>query len=465
MLEQAIAHYHEILDPPTARATQEQLTESLRARNLFFGERPLTTVLRPRLVSAEQYDLLRSACGLVASAARRLATAMLDDPALRAQLALTPGEEALIAMHPGYAEPSAHSRMDTFLTLDGSSLQFVEYNAESPAAIAYEDVLSEVFLELPAMRRFAERYSISALPARQRLLDTLLAAWRGFGGTRAPTIAIVDWKDLPTHSEFLLFQQYFRANGLEALICTPDDLGYYDGRLHARVGGATTPIDLVYKRVLTSEFLMRYGDQAFEHPLVLAYADGKICLVNSFRAKLLHKKAIFALLTDERLQEEFTHDERAAIGRHVPWTRMVREGPSTYAGEPIDLIDFARANQERLLLKPNDEYGGKGIIIGWESSAAEWARGLQEALQTPFVLQERVEIAYEDYPALVDGQLRIGRRLVDSDPFLFGTEVAGCLTRLSTVTLLNVTAGGGSTVPMFVIGPRADHQPPTASDQ
>src|SRR5262249_37264148 len=101
--------------------------------------------------------------------------------------------------------------------------------------------------------------------------------------------------------------------------------------------------------------------------------------------------------------------------------------------------------------KPNDEYGGKGIVIGWETSAGEWAAALKEALETPFVVQERVAIAYEDYPAMVDGQLHIGRRVVDSDPLLFGTEVTGCLTRLSTVTLLNVTAGGGSTVPMFVI--------------
>jgi hypothetical protein len=70
-------------------------------------------------------------------------------------------------------------------------------------------------------------------------------------------------------------------------------------------------------------------------------------------------------------------------------------------------------------------------------------------------VQERVEIAYEQYPALVDGQVQIGRRLVDSDPFMFGSQVKGCLSRLSTVTLLNVTAGGGSTVPVFVIEPAA----------
>ncbi|HEU5099853.1 MAG TPA: hypothetical protein VFU22_12570 [Roseiflexaceae bacterium] len=454
MLQQAIAHYHALLDPDTARATQQQLNDEQRARNLFFGERPLVSVLRPRFITADQYALIQRACGLVAGAAQRLAPALLDDANLRADLALTPGEERLIAMHPGYDEPSAHSRMDTFLTVDGSSLQFVEYNAESPAAIAYEDVLSDVFEQLPAMQRFAERYKLAKLPARQRLLETLLSAWSAFGGGHPPTIAILDWKGLPTHSEFLLFQQYFREHNLEAVICSPDELRYADGRLYAEIESRRTPIDLVYKRVLTSEFLMHYGDEVFDHPLVLAYAAGKVCLVNSFRAKLLHKKSIFSLLTDDRLRDQFSAEEREAIARHVPWTRLLSPGETSYGGERVNLLDFARKNQDRLLLKPNDEYGGKGIVIGWETSAADWERGLHEALQTPFVIQERVEIAYEDYPAIVDGQLQIGRRLVDTDPFLFGSQVQGSLTRLSTVTLLNVTAGGGSTTPVFLIDER-----------
>lgn len=460
MLEQAVADYHALLEPDVARASQEQLTAGLRERRLFFGERPLVTVLRPRLISAAQYQLMRDAVGLVGSAMRSLAAAVEQHPELRAVLALTPGEERLLALHPGYSEPSAHSRMDTFLTLDGSSLQFVEYNAESPAAIAYQDALSEVFFSLPVLQQFQRRYRVDSLPARHLLLDTLLGTWREFGGGGAPRIAILDWKDLPTQSEFELFQRYFQDHGLEAVICAPDDLDFRDGRLSARdyvgraAGQGPFPIDLVYKRVLTSELLTHYGEDLFEHPLVRAYAAGTLCLVNSFRAKLLHKKSIFALLTDDATQPLFSAEERVAIARHVPWTRLLRPGRTTYQGQPVDLLEFARANQQRLLLKPNDEYGGKGIVIGWETSPADWEQALAEALLSPSVLQERVQIAYEDYPSLIDGQVQIGRRLVDSDPFLFGTHCEGCLTRLSTVTLLNVTAGGGSTVPMFVVEPR-----------
>lgn len=456
-LAEAIDYYHSLLDAEGAREAWLRLSEEMRARRLYFGERPLATVLRPRLITSSQYDLLRRSVGIVARAARKLAAQALEESpegaAIRAKLLLTRHERALIDMHPGYAEPSAHSRMDTFLTVDGSSLQFVEYNAESPAAIAYEDLLSEAFLEMPVMRAFAQRYTIQALPARQRLHDTLLACWHEAGRPGGdPAVAIVDWRGLPTATEFEMFVDYFADKGLRAVICTPDELYFRDGKLVAEVDGLPTPVTIVFKRVLTSEFLTHYGESALEHPLVKAYAAGACVVVNSFRAKLLHKKSLFHLLSDEQFHDSLSSEERDTIERHVPWTRVVDPGPTSYKGETIDLLPFARANRERLLLKPNDEYGGKGITIGWECSAQEWEAALTAALESPFVVQEKVQIAYEPYPALVDGQVVIGERLVDSDPFLFGSEVQGSLCRLSTVTLLNVTAGGGSTVPVFVIG-------------
>jgi hypothetical protein len=92
------------------------------------------------------------------------------------------------------------------------------------------------------------------------------------------------------------------------------------------------------------------------------------------------------------------------------------------------------------------------VIIGWEAPVELWDKALQEATTMPVVVQERVNIAYEDFPSVTDGKLNINRRLVDADPFIFfGRTANGCLTRLSSVTLLNVTAGGGSVVPTFVI--------------
>lgn len=456
-LVQAIADYHALLDPELAAVSWQRLTEEMRASRLYFGERPLATVLRPRLMTMTQYELLQRGTQQVAEAARSIVAAVLADDevgrAVREVLMLTPLEERLITMHPGYLEPSAHSRMDTFLTVDGSSLQFVEYNAESPAAIAYEDLLAQAFMTIPVMQEFIKRYPLMPLPARQYMLRTLIESWRTAGSPgHEPRVAIVDWYGVPTATEFEMFRQYFSEHGLPTVICSPHDLVFRDGQLIARTAdGSEMSVTIVFKRVLTSEFLSHYGDDALSHPLVQAYAAGACVIVNSFRAKLLHKKSLFALLSDDRFHEPLSAEQRSAVMAHVPWTRVVRPGQTTYQGETIDLLAFARANRERLLLKPNDEYGGKGITIGWEVSADAWDAALQAALETPFVVQERVTIAYEPYPAFVDGQVVIADRLVDSDPYLFGTTVHGCLCRLSTVTLLNVTAGGGSTVPVFVI--------------
>jgi hypothetical protein len=45
--------------------------------------------------------------------------------------------------------------------------------------------------------------------------------------------------------------------------------------------------------------------------------------------------------------------------------------------------------------------------------------------------------------------------MLDTAPFVSdGAYVEGCMTRLGTAALLNVTAGGGSNVPTYVIEPR-----------
>ena len=93
------------------------------------------------------------------------------------------------------------------------------------------------------------------------------------------------------------------------------------------------------------------------------------------------------------------------------------------------------------------------MVIGWETTDDEWNAALQKAISEPSIVQEQVEIAYERFPFVdASGNIYIGRRLVDCDPFLFnGDTVGGCLVRLSSVTLLNVTAGGGSVVPAFIV--------------
>ncbi|MBD0372925.1 MAG: hypothetical protein ICV60_18925, partial [Pyrinomonadaceae bacterium] len=190
-----------------------------------------------------------------------------------------------------------------------------------------------------------------------------------------------------------------------------------------------------------------------EYPALLdAYRAGAICMVNSFRSKLIHKKALFAVLTDERHAHLFSEDEREAIRAHVPWTRRVRDEKTEHYGQEVGLLDFIRQKRDRLVLKPNDDYGGHGIYIGWNTDEISWGEALHNALGNgDYLVQERVPTARETFPALqLDGSVEFAEQLVDLDPLLFDGKVGSAFTRLSFTELANVTSGGGM-VPTFII--------------
>jgi uncharacterized circularly permuted ATP-grasp superfamily protein len=279
------------------------------------------------------------------------------------------------------------------------------------------------------------------------ILDALLASYREWGGVaRPPQIAIVDWRGVPTWSEFEILQGRFEKLGVPTLICTPEDLRFDGGALV----GLGKKIDLVYRRVLINDILARPEECS---ALVKAYEARAVCVANTLRCKIPHKKAFFAVLTDDRNRELFSIEERELIRRHIPWTRIVADVRTSRVGEAIGLLEYVRANRERFVLKPNDEYGGAGVMLGWEASASEWDSGLQRAVAAgggSWVVQERIAVRREVFPYVEDGRVFMRDFLVDFAPYLFRGKMSGFLTRLSSTGLANVTSGGGQ-VPSFVV--------------
>ena len=447
MLQEAVEFYHQLLqEGEVAESSRRMLDEGLERARLIFGGRRLSPYLRPHFVTEEDFARVTRVCETVWSAIQKVKDAAVEDERLLDELGVTEVERELVRIDPGYRAVSPTARLDSFLTADAYS--FVELNGESPAGIAYADAAYEIFSGLPVMRRFAERYTLRTFNGRPQLLETLLEAYREYAGGGAkekPSIAIVDLKGLPTQKEFELFRDYFEAEGHPAVICAPEDLEFAGGRLRC----GEFEIDLVYKRLLVNEYLPIID----KHPALLeAYRAGAVCLVNNFRSKMIHKKALFAVLTDPAHARLFDDEELEVIRRHVPWTRKVREGKTEKDGAEIDLLDFVRRSSGHLVLKPNDDYGGHGIYIGWNTSEGEWEEALRAALKDgDYLVQERVSTARETFPALAeDGSVVYAEQLVDLDPLLFNGRVGSAFTRLSSNELANVTAGGGM-VPTFII--------------
>lgn len=452
MLAEAIETYHSLLTPAVARESWDQLQDQAKRRGLYFGTRDITTVLRPRFLTTEQYHFLQAAIRAVMPAFGKAYHAALEDEAVRAQFHLNDWEETMVREPFGYTEPSPSSRMDSFYLPESGVVQLTEFNAEIPAGQAYTDVLSEVFYGMRAMGEFQREYEVRPLPTRNQMLYALLDSYRQWGGVERPRIAILDWKEVPTYSEFVLFRDYFESQGYETQIVDPRACEYINGTLVAD----GFEINLVYKRVLISELVER-GDLGLEHPVIRAVRERAACMVNPFACKILHKKASLAVLTDERNENLYASHELRAIANFIPWTRVLEERKTIYNGETIDLIPFLAQNKDEFVVKPNDEYGGKGVVLGWTVSQSEWESILRDRLHEPTIAQKKVTLPEEPFPSFVDGNVEVYDRMLDTDPYIwYGGYMSGALCRLSTAALLNVTAGGGSTVPTFVIEKRTE---------
>ena len=446
MVLDPVQHWHELLLSSLDASPRftEQFYDKLREEKLVFGNRVHCPFLRPFFLSRQDEQRVRVVAETMAELAERVTAAALQDRGLLAQFHLRPEEERLVRIHSGYGPASTASRLDAFL-LPGS-LMFAEYNGESPAGAGYAESLGNIFCNLAVTREFGRKFEVHTYPLSAKLLDALVMSYQEWSGvSKRPQMAIVDWREVPTWSEFEILKLRFEAMGIPVELSDPRDL-IFDGKSLAANG---KKIDLLYRRVLINDIVARPGECK---ALVDAYQAGVVCVANHFRCKIPHVKAFFAVLTDERNASLFSFDERQMIRKHVPWTRVVADVPTSHFGEHIDLLTFVRRNREKLVLKPNDEYGGSGVTLGWETNESQWDAAIETAVSARrgcWIVQERIPIRREVFPFIEpQGGVVLREMLVDFAPYLFRGKFCGFLTRLSATGLANVTSGGGQ-VPAF----------------
>jgi hypothetical protein len=454
--------WHDLLQPVLEKSPNfpAKFLDKLGTEKLTFGDRVHCPFLRPFFVSPADEQRVRFVAETIADLGERLVTAALADPTLLAQLHLRPAEQRL-ARFPfaGKGRASTASRLDAFLLPD--SLKCAEYNGESPAGAGYSESLADIFRELPLFAQFSKQWDIHTYPLSAKLLDALVTAYIDWGGdSKRPQMAIVDWREVPTWSEFEILKTRFEKLRVPVVLADPRDL-VWDGK---KLSAQGKKIDLVYRRVLINDIVARPKEC---EALVQAYESGTVCVANNFRCKIPHVKAFFAVLTDDRNAALFSQDEKSLIRRHIPWTRVVSDTGTSHYDESIDLLTYIRKHRENLVLKPSDEYGGSGVTLGWECNEKKWDATIEKALAAEnaggeagcWITQERIPIRREHFPYITNsaarkpGQVEDKDMLVDFAPYLFQGKLCGFLTRLSATGLANVTSGGGQ-VPAFRVRPR-----------
>ena len=372
----------------------------------------------------------------------------------------------LAAIDQGYDIPEVSSKLD--LQMNNGSLQVTEYHGDAPSGAAYAENLANIFYDAAPVKEFRRKYNMTRVGGKEPFLEALLEAWKQFSAARAlknghsnghskgngngkralPKSAFVEFKQTTGQSELWLFRDYFRSKGFQAEIFSPEQLEYRNGKLSV----GAFEIDLVYRRFTIQEFLTRFD---LSHPLVEAYRDHKVCVVNSFRSEMAHKKSMLALLTDETLTKKFPLAERKAIKEHVPWTRLLKPGKTFFGETPVELLDYVRDHRETLALKPDDDGSDLPVYFGREMSQVDWETAMRQAQRSPYVVQESAEPARLVFPLLSYGHLEFREMNVDVHPQAFLGKVSGCSSWLSAASNGVFSASSGI-APTFIIDAKVE---------
>lgn len=233
-------------------------------------------------------------------------------------------------------------------------------------------------------------------------------------------------------SDAAFFEHRLLATELGVPLVLPADLVVRDGVVY----GGGTRIDVLYRRIDTDELFAAAGADGRPLGPVLfeAVRNGTLVLANAPGNGVADNKALYSFVPE--LITYYLGEAPLLPGVATYLCRDPRQ-----RSEVLDRLD-------ELVAKPVDGYGGFGVVIGPDSSAAELddVRAAIQAAPARWIAQETVSLS--THPTFVEGRLE--PRAVDLRAFVcLGAEPAVLPMALTRVAppgsrIVNSSRGGGS---------------------
>lgn len=286
--------------------------------------------------------------------------------------------------------------------------------------------------------------------------EMLLETYRKREGANPGCIAVVaEEETLENVTENInLANRLDQIDGIKGILAAPHEFELRNGR--ACHNGQ--PVSIIFMD-FNNDVLLKLHRKHNLKPLIQAVAENRV--INPRGTEPVNVKSMFEVITGP-FSDRFTSE----TVRRTPWTRrFYQQAASGPNGEKItDLIEWTRANWDRLVLKPERGYSGIGVKVGNVDHDCDGA--IELALQKGhYIVQEKVPLKMwaEEIPELdeVNQQVVLRWRQTDFRCLIGPDVVFGFLGRFGDVPT-NVGSGGG-VQPMGVL--RSDMSVRDAADR
>lgn len=308
----------------------------------------------------------------------------------------------------------------------------LEDNLRCPSGVSYVLENREVM-----KRAFANVFQgMSVRPVEdypERLLETLLSC--APDGVSNPTAVVLT----PGIFNSAYFEHSFLAHQMGVELVQGSDLTVVDGFVYMRTTQGLKRVDVIYRRIdddfLDPKCFRPESCLGVDH-LMDAYRAGRVTLANAPGTGIADDKAVYAYVP--RIIKYYLDQE--AILPNVP----------TYLCDEKKDRDYVLSHMEELVVKPTNESGGYGIVMGPRSSAEEREKCADAIRHNPRNYIAQPMLGLSTVPTIIGDTLEA--RHVDLRPFVLcgpnGISVMpGGLTRVALRAgsmIVNSSQGGGS---------------------
>jgi uncharacterized circularly permuted ATP-grasp superfamily protein len=307
----------------------------------------------------------------------------------------------------------------------------LEDNLRTPSGVSYvlenREVMKRTFPQLFAGQRISpvENYPEKLLAMLQYVAPPQ---------ARDPNVVVLT----PGIYNSAYFEHSFLARQMGVELVQGSDLVVSDGVVFMRTTRGLERVDVIYRRI-DDDFLdplaFREDSLVGVPGLMDAYRAGNVALVNAPGTGIADDKAVYAYVPQ-------------IIRYYLGEDAILPNVPTFVCGEP-DQCRHVLDKLEDFVVKPANESGGYGIVLGPRASREQLAECRDRIRANPRNYVAQPMLSLSRVPTVVGDSLE-GRH-VDLRPFiLYGEEIfvlPGGLTRVALVKgslVVNSSQGGGS---------------------
>lgn len=229
------------------------------------------------------------------------------------------------------------------------------------------------------------------------------------------------------YPEFLLFQNLFQKQGIDAVVCNPEDLVFENGI----VSYQSKAIDIIYNRL--TDF---YLEQPQHQHLHEAYLNDAIVMTPHPQAHALYAdKSNLAIFSNHQKLETLGVPSvtQHLLLKYVPHTELVS----------ADRADFLWKNRRQFFFKPCTGFGSRAAYRGDKLTTRVW----QEVLAGDYVAQTLI-VPGERCLSNADGE---GKMKFDLRAYTYAGKLQWLAARLYQGQTTNFRTNGGGFAPVYSV--------------